>query len=228
MTMMTEAPRRLVANQLISLEIFAPSGSLKARGWVVQIGTSVRVELAEPPSFGREVLGTSVQIGCADALGLYFGHAPLTGIDAGPPAHLTLGDVPELRHVQRREHFRVDAELPITFKLTNSEAPPSFDERHAKTSNLSGGGLLFLTEGPSGEEGELRERARLLIDFSIPSMARITSEAEIVRTNVVRALRQSTIASVAAKFVGLSERERDKLIRYLFELQRNERVKRGW
>ncbi|HEU4406421.1 MAG TPA: PilZ domain-containing protein [Polyangiaceae bacterium] len=105
---------------------------------------------------------------------------------------------------------------------------PATDPRQAKTSNLSGGGLLVLTASEAPGGAELRERTRLWIDLSIPSMSRISREAEIVRTSVVRALRHSTLASVAAKLVGLSERERDKLIRYLFELQRNERLKRGW
>lgn len=223
-----EAPRRLVMSQLVSLEIFAPSGSLNAKGWVVHVGAGVRVELADPPPFGPEVLGTSVQVGCADALGLYYGHAPITAIEPGSPMHLVLGEVPELRHVQRREHFRVDAELPITYTLAGGDVPPS-EQRRAKTSNLSGGGLLFLTDGDPRSAAELRERGRVLIDLSIPSAtAHITSEAEIVRTTVVRALRRTTTSRVAAKFVGLGERERDKLIRYLFAVQRNERLKRGW
>ncbi len=220
-----EATRRLAPSQLVSLEIFAPSGSLNARGWVIQVGSSVRVELEKPPTFGQEMLGTSVQVGCADEFGLYYGHAPLAAIEAGPPAQLVLGQVPELRHVQRREHFRVDAELPITYSLTNAEA--AADQRQARTTNLSGGGLLFLTEGDAAEAERLRERGRVWIDIAISASSRILSEAEIVRMNVVRALRQSGTATVAAKFVGLSERERDKLIRYLFEVQRTERRRRG-
>ncbi len=227
--MPSELPHKLVASQFVSLEVFPPSRTVNTKGWVEHVGSGVRVELADPPPFGAEILGTSVQVEYADALGLYYGHAPLTGFEAGPPAHVMLGEMPELRHVQRREHFRVDAELAITYKITRSEAPPSPDHRCAKTTNVSGGGLLFLTDGASLTAGELREHDRVLIDLAIPSSAsRIQSEAEIVRTNVVKALRRNATASVAAKFVGLSERERDKLIRYLFELQRNERLKRGW
>jgi PilZ domain len=229
------APRKLLASQLVSLEVFAPKGALTAKGWVVQIGPGVRIELSGALPFGEELLGTSVQIGCADTLGLYYGHAPLLAFAAGPPAHVVLGGVSELRHVQRREHFRVDAELPITYSLAPSEAPPS-EPRRARTTNVSGGGLHFLIESAPENASRLRERDRFWVDLAIPSSApsstppsaRILSEAEVVRTNVVRALRSNVISSVAAKFVGLSERERDKLIRYLFELQRHERLKRGW
>jgi hypothetical protein len=220
-------PHKLVAGQFVSLEVFAPSGAVSTKGWVVRAGSGVRVELAHEPPFGAEILGTSVQVEYADAFGLYYGQTSLTGLEAGPPAHVTLGDVPELRHVQRREHFRVDAEFPITYTLQTPETPAA-DQRRAKTSNVSGGGLLFLTDTDALAGGELRERGRVLIDLAIPSAAHIQSEAEIVRTNVVRAVRRQPAAAVAAKFVGLSERERDKLIRYLFQLQRSERLKRGW
>src|SRR3954451_20804313 len=108
--------------------------------------------------------------------------------------------------IQRREHARVQAELPVTLARA-----PDVDERlTARTVNVSGGGVMV--RGVSGfEVGERVSVVLWLDDGARP----LETPARIVRD-----VEQGVVGVL---FDLIDEPARERLIHYVFERQREQR-----
>lgn len=145
--------------------------------------------------------------------------------DARPPSLvLTPPEVVEVS--QRRRHFRSVARLPVRVTIVESGAVPK-DESGPKeeiTADISAGGVRFLT----GCEVSIGDK----IEVELPlAPAEPDTKSKVGRPDVFLAnsavvrveqvvLNQSRTRIVSVEFQNVSERERDRLIRFLFQLQR--------
>lgn len=118
--------------------------------------------------------------------------------------------------IQRREYVRVPAVFPVFYhNLTKDKADKPRKWKQTHSLDLSGGGVRFLTDEQLEQDQVLNICLRLP-QVDIDSLARIC-RLEKTRNNY------HWIVSV--QFVSLPERERDEVIRCVFDIQREMRRK---
>jgi len=115
--------------------------------------------------------------------------------------------------VQRRSFVRVPALYPVTFYSVTKEGLS--DLHQATMIDLSGGGMCFLTED------RVESKALLYIHLTLPNGDLQTP----VRVCWVNKVEDSKRYMVAVEFQDLLERERDRIIICVFEIQRAMRKK---
>lgn len=129
----------------------------------------------------------------------------------------------ELKKVQLRSFVRTSAMIPVQFKLIlplASNDPgisadnPTFS---VQTKDISGGGLQLVTRQPF----EIGAKGQLIID--IPEGGIIMAIGEVVR--VEQPQQENPVFWVGIKFTEVQERDRSKLIKYIFKKQLEQRQK---
>jgi c-di-GMP-binding flagellar brake protein YcgR len=81
--------------------------------------------------------------------------------------------------------------------------------------SLSGGGVGFVTER------RFNVGDRLVLTIMLPSHPTITATAEIVRATPVE--KNETMFSVGARFTAVDDKDHDRILRYLINVQRERR-----
>ncbi|MBW7473472.1 flagellar brake domain-containing protein [Paenibacillus oenotherae] len=111
--------------------------------------------------------------------------------------------------VQRRSFLRVEAELEIAVKMS----------AHVRfigmTDDVGGGGISFLCDGRWPVKAGQELDCWLLIPYRNGSLEHAQFKAEIVRVKATETGRNQ----IMAKFVTISDLERQKIIRFCFERQ---------
>jgi len=129
----------------------------------------------------------------------------------------------ELKKVQLRSFVRTSAMIPVQFKLilplTNNDPEISADNPtfNVQTKDISGGGLQLVTRQPF----EIGAKGQLVID--IPEGGIIMAIGEVVR--VEQPQQENPVFWVGIKFLEVQERDRSKLIKYIFKKQLEQRQK---
>jgi c-di-GMP-binding flagellar brake protein YcgR len=157
--------------------------------------------------------GTKVLITFWDDLSAYEFEGEIMQRIAVPVPLLVLKLPDFITKVQRRNYVRVPATYPITYRSVD-EAGLS-DLYRGTMIDLSGGGMRFLTK-----EG-LENHSLLYVHLELPT-ALIQTPARICRVEKTDDVQRYC---VTVEFSDLSERERDQIIRCVFEIQRVMRKK---
>mgnify|MGYP000960218371 CR=1 FL=1 len=136
-----------------------------------------------------------------------------------PVLHISMPDVAE--RFQKRELFRVKVDLTATVRLVSREGKIDAPRR-AKVVDLSGSGLSFLW--PRGIP-PYTDAALEIND--LPGIGSLELMSRVVRCTQVEREDNTLTYQVGVQFQGLSRGMRDKIVRYLFHVQRAqaERVK---
>lgn len=132
---------------------------------------------------------------------------------AVPVAVLILDLPDDIRRVQRRNFVRVPAFYPMTFRSVTRQGLS--DSQKGDMIDLSGGGMRFLTAEP------VENGAILIANLTLPS-GPIQTTARVCR---IEKDSESNKYSVSVDFYQIPERDRDRIIRCVFDLQRNMRKK---
>lgn len=132
---------------------------------------------------------------------------------AVPVAVLVLELPDDVRRVQRRNYVRVPAFYPVSFRSVTRQGLS--DAQKAEMLDLSGGGMRFQTNDP------VEKSAILIANIALPS-GPIQTTARVCR---VEKDSESNKYSVSVDFYQIPERDRDRIIRCVFDLQRNARKK---
>lgn len=111
--------------------------------------------------------------------------------------------------IQRRNFFRVSAELEIAVKLMDQI------RFVALTEDVSGGGISFRCEGKWKLGAHQEISCWLLVPYKNGTVEHVQFNAEIVRAVKLETGKQQ----VMAKFKSISESEQQKIIRFCFERQ---------
>jgi hypothetical protein len=133
-------------------------------------------------------------------------------LDSSPePAKLVLEMVDSFSYVQKREYFRVDADLAVSFWLVDDETP---EARSLQTSvNISGGGIRL----PVTEKIPEGTRIGLEIVIESPQSAVVECVGEVVNNYKV-----GDEYSCALKFVEIDEEGQDAIVAYCLAEQRRQ------
>jgi c-di-GMP-binding flagellar brake protein YcgR len=132
------------------------------------------------------------------------------------PIHMFVLEMPNsISKVQRRNYVRVTAIYPITFRPVTQEALS--DSYKGTTMDISGGGIRFLTEEQL-EKGSLLNVQLELPKKDLQTLVRVCRAEKVEDSNPQR-------YCVTAEFHEIPERDRDRVIRCIFDIQRAMRKK---
>lgn len=123
----------------------------------------------------------------------------------------------QFTEIQRRQWVRVPAKLGLRFREINaakSQAPYI-----GETIDISGGGLLFSTADPVEAE-QLVE-----LEITLPGLTPIFCQAQILRI-LEKPKKERLNSKVILEFTEISEAQRDRIISFIFEKQR-EWIRKG-
>ncbi len=131
----------------------------------------------------------------------------VTVVAAGRGGLLELVAESAAQVAQRRAHVRVAAPLHATVQPADAAHPPL----HTFTVDLSGAGVLLAGAGPV--------RAGDLVSVTV----RVPGGDAPVAAPSSRVVRRGATGHVAVAFGGLERADRERVVRYVFERQREER-----
>lgn len=132
----------------------------------------------------------------------------------------------QLSKIQRRQFVRIEVSIPIEFRKMpeNKELEEEDSETivypgRGHTVNISGGGVLFITKY------DIKMEELLELRMNLPKRGQLITRARPVRIEPVDTYGDKRLA-VAVCFEGIKESERDAIVAFIFERQR-EMLKRG-
>ncbi|WP_223066611.1 flagellar brake protein [Paenibacillus caui] len=118
-------------------------------------------------------------------------------------------DPVSITQIQRRNFLRVPAELELAVCLKNGE------RFLVRTDDVGGGGVSFFSEGSHVIIEEEQLDCWLLVPYRNGSVEHVPFEAEVIRKKKL----DNGKEQIMLKFIGITDYERQKLIRYCFERQ---------
>ena len=146
---------------------------------------------------------------------------------------LALEQLTELKKIQRREYFRLNCRMPITYRIVNrderleiesgkpSTASVSDDEwKNGIMLDLSGGGIRFVSAFQEEKDSMIQVRFDIIISEDAQV---IYSYAHLLRSE--RSTNNPSIYDQRIKFFRMDRMLRETIIRYIFESQRKMRSK---
>lgn len=117
-------------------------------------------------------------------------------------------DLESITKVQRRNFLRVPAELEISVSASDS------NKFLAVTEDVSGGGISFLCEKDTSIQQNAQISCWLLLNYKNGKVDHIAFKGEVVR---IKPLEIKKLCMV--QFAEITDRDRQKIIRYCFERQ---------
>lgn len=201
----------------LSVDLVIPEGDLAGqyKTHLDEVGEKI-LSVFAPMSQGQVVPlreGTRAKIIFWDDVAAYAVETVIIQRIAVPVPVLVLELPSDIRRVQRRNFVRVPAFYPVTFRSVDRKGLS--DTKKGTMLDLSGGGMRFQT-GESVEMGAI-----LLAYLDLPS-GPMQSSARVCRVDKVPDSKQY---SISVDFYQITERERDRIIRCVFDLQRSMRKK---
>ena len=110
----------------------------------------------------------------------------------------------------RRNYFRMTTIVPVSVRLETNSQDAVFSEQPV---NLSGGGIGFVSN-ISYNPGDI-----LVLVLRLTDQLTLTSRAEVLRLTPLPHNVQTY--RVQARFIGMAEQDRERLIRHIMRLQRD-------
>lgn len=153
-------------------------------------------------------IDTEVEVIYYDKLSAYAFNARIVDRVSSPIYAYILSLLSKMKKVQRRRYFRVPVIYPVTVSriLPNGLSKPI----SGTTIDLSGGGMLIQLNQP------LEVGAKISAEFDLPDL-KIKTAARVVRTCKDQ---EKNTYLLGIEFRDLSEPQRDKIIRCVFDIQR--------
>lgn len=187
----------------------------KYRTRIEEVGEKI-VSVGAPYDQGEIVPlreGTKIQIIFWDETAAYSFEAVIMQRIAVPVPIFILELPHSVQKVQRRNFVRVPAVFPVSFQLVTREGLS--DTQKAMMLDLSGGGMRFSTKE------RVEDKSILYVHLTLPNGEMKTP----VRVCRVEWMENANRYRTSVEFHDLSERERDKIIRCVFDIQRAMRKK---
>ncbi len=211
----------LKINQRVKIELEHPlyGGTYSSRVEEILPG---RIVLAAPLR-GAEVVplrpGDRVTVSYWSPAGAYTFKARVSGVSPGGVPLLFLEEPEEVQRVQRRSFLRVPAALPVTFSiLEDIEQLPAPEVHQGETVDISGGGVLLRSPVP------LREGDYLELEVTVPKRGTLGVVGRVVRVQEKKGAKGPEFYA-GVDFVVIAEADRDKIVGFVFERQREMRRK---
>jgi c-di-GMP-binding flagellar brake protein YcgR len=127
-----------------------------------------------------------------------------------PYAHIKVTLPKKVNKEQRREFFRMPVNIVVNYAKEGDEK-----KKTAVSIDLSGGGFCFISRNKLGKN-EI-----LIFDFQLTNGKKYNHVKGLVKWKIEKLEKQY---EYGIEFINLERREREEIISYLFELQRNRRI----
>jgi len=139
--------------------------------------------------------------------------------------------------VQRRQHLRLNAECPIEYVVIQSDTTEPGLSDVGITRDIGAGGLCFKLNKPTAETVAVEDLLELRLQLDT---AMVLADATVVRVEDLTDIgpdgkqlpppkcTHKPVTAVAVQFESISEVARDRIVRYVFSLQRQRKnLRRG-
>jgi c-di-GMP-binding flagellar brake protein YcgR len=170
------------------------------------------------PSAGGAIVpiseGTVVEIVFQESRYTYRVKARIIQRIAVPIPLFVLEYLGDIEKIQRRNYVRIEAFFPLSYRVVTKNGMS--EEIEASMIDLSGGGMRFRTRR------KVEDWAMLYTRLTLPKYE-IHMPAKVCRVQQLDTIRRW---DVSIEFVEISEKLRDRIIRTVFDLQR-EMLKKG-
>lgn len=123
----------------------------------------------------------------------------------------------DIKKVQQRSFVRFDIALPVVIEYPLDDEPDEVVSLKLITKDLSGGGLQVICN----QKMKLGQTMELMLDF--PDYGNFRINGQVVRIHQPQAERK--LFWIGIKFSGISESIRDKISRFIFRKQLEQRQK---
>lgn len=124
----------------------------------------------------------------------------------------------DIKKVQRRSFFRIQAAVPVQFRCLKDLGSISYDEfMEATTKDISGGGILLLLKKEIPKDTILEMKIRLNEKTIVPAVGRVVFVKEGKDKDKRR--------EVAVEFMVIEDRDREKIVKFVFQTQLEQRKK---
>jgi len=206
---------RLLPGQLVELTVREGDYRGRYRTHVDEVGEKV-ISINAPYYQGQVIPlreGTPVEVVFWDKVSAYMFKALIMQRIAVPVPLFILELPDQTERIQRRNFVRVEAFYPIVFRTVTRDGLS--DPKQGHLLDLSGGGLRFQT-AVKLQNGDLLD-----MRLELP-METIHSSGRVCR---VEPIEDTDRYAISVTFNDITERERDRVVRCVFELQRVMRKK---
>ncbi|MDW7675078.1 MAG: flagellar brake domain-containing protein [Bacillota bacterium] len=216
--------KNLTVNKLLEVEVEGSSSRKVYKSRIEEIN-SEGIWIANPIERGNLVMlsvGETVKISYGDDICVYIFPATIKKRvnDPLPMLLLEQPDSDKVIRVQRRDFVRINVVMPLKFGITSGR----FDDlaevelHEAKTIDISGGGLKLLTKV------QIKEHNLLKINLSL-SGEMLILYGKAVRVSAMSEEHLQGLYAVGVQFINIPESDRDKIIKFVFDWQRQMRRK---
>lgn len=201
----------------LAVELHVPEGEYEGnyKTHVDEVGKS-RISVYAPHNQGMIIpihVGTPVEVTFWDEAASYSFYSTVLQRIAVPISVFVLHTPETIKRVQRRNYVRVSAFFPITYQVV--EKTGLSDVQKGNMLDLSGGGMRFQARE------KLDKGTILYAHLDLPSGI-LGTPGRVCRCEPIE---DSKYFSVSVDFYQISERDRDRIIRCVFDIQRDLRKK---
>ena len=200
------------------IDLFIVDGPFKGKYRSKIISNSAHDALVYAPYINGEVVrlarGAEVAVTFTDDVCVYFFETKVLGYVKSTLADLILELPKDFKRIQRREYVRVIAVYPLWYRITNQEQEAGTFTK-GNTADLSGGGLSFFSNK------QLEIGTLLDVRLNLPA-EEITAAVSVQRLETTE---EKGRYRIGCTFVSITKQDREKIIRSVFELQRDLRRK---
>ncbi|ADY54976.1 type IV pilus assembly PilZ [Syntrophobotulus glycolicus DSM 8271] len=200
----------------LSIELFVDNGPYQGRyrTKIEEVGKAI-LSIGVPFSDGQYLPlreGTKLEIEFVDHISAYHFRSILLRRFLAPVPTLMIEYPKSINKIQRRKHVRIPVVSSITYQIIGKEGLS--EENTGYLIDLSGGGLKFVSE----EKLEMN-------DLLLAKIKTYHEELDLP-VKVVRLIEEeSKKYKISVEYQEISEKTRDKIIAYIFEVQRELRRK---
>ncbi|AVX20750.1 MULTISPECIES: flagellar brake protein [Carboxydocella] len=206
---------QLSVNQNVEIELLEENLSGVYRSRVEEIAPD-RIILALPFSKGVPVpvrVGSQILVRYFDQSAIYSFKSEVISRATAPQAILSISIPESVNRVQRRNYVRLDDSVPLTFYKLQEDDITGTD---TVTKDISGGGVRIEIPQPLELGTELELHLKLPKD-------KIIAVGKVVRCLPLEKPKKGY--NIGIQFTIIEERDRDKIIKYIFDRQRELRKK---
>jgi len=205
----------LKLNQLVHIEILDHKGEGQRYSSRVENLTVDRIALASPLRKRIPVFvptGNFVTVFFSDNMTVFSFRSRVVANVPERLSMLILEAPDTLEKIQKREYVRVPINLNALFSFKNEE--DEIKEVWLKTRDLSGGGLMLV----SNKAIAINKGAKVSLTFQLES-ENISTNAELMRIFMELDISGIERQILGVKFLNLSEKNRQTIIKFLFQRQ---------
>ncbi|MBS4024783.1 MAG: flagellar brake domain-containing protein [Clostridia bacterium] len=214
--------KSLTVNTLIEIQIVKNAKEIISYKSRVEEIDARGIWIANPTFKGSVVLipvGEEITAVYGDELCIYsFPSTVLSRVNNTLPMLLLAHPEPQnVTRIQRRDYVRIPAKVPVEFGIASPDKDlTDLTTFKANSVDISGGGLKLLTNVP------VKERDLLQLTLFIEGEA-ILLYGTVIRANIEVGENRAKNSTVGVQFVNIHESNRDRIVKFVFNWQRQMR-----